>query len=89
MMILKLLVFAIINLYNAKAQTCKLGKETLQICDGTPSYIRPKSQQSIKVTPDLEFIDLSDINHDEKTATIFVTLALIWNETKMFISKHG
>ena len=88
-MILMVLVFAFIDLHNAKAQTCKLGKETVQICDGTPSYIRPKSQQSIKVKPHLEFIDLSDINHDEKTATIFVTLALHWNETKMFISKNG
>ena len=89
MMILKVLVFAIIILHNAKAQTCKLGKETLQICDGTPSYIRAKTQQSILVKPELEFIDLSDIDHDEKTATIFVTLALRWNDTKVFIAHNG
>ena len=81
-MIVTVLVFSIINLHYAKAQTCTLGKETIQICDGTPSYIRPKSKQTIKIKPELEFIDLSDIDHDEKTATIFVTLALKWNETK-------
>ena len=35
-----ILVFTMINPDQTKASTCKLGNESLQICDGVPTYIR-------------------------------------------------
>ena len=69
------------------ASTCKSTNDTLQICNGKLVNLKRLPEEQILVFPTLTFVNLANIDSNEKTVTVFVSLKLNWNDTS--ITRHG
>ncbi len=73
------------------SMTCDSG--ALQVCDGPPvnttAYYKPDAPMPIKLKPILTFINIANVDEHEKTVTVFLSLALGWNDTKVSIKRYG
>ena len=62
----------------------------LQVCDGTSVTVKaspkPKGQFPIEIKPRLTFNNIANVDEEEKTITVFLSLALLWNDKRVNMS---
>ena len=71
-------------------ESCNYIKTFLEICDGYESYLHgyPSTfgKTSLEITSYLEFLSLADFNVQEKSVTMFVSLMMEWNDTRLSLN---
>ena len=80
---------------NCQFDNCNVTKTKLQICKGSDTYIPnyPSTynrylSESLKLKPTLTFLNLADFDPDEKIVTVFVSLMLEWNDTRLSLNTY-
>ena len=72
--------------------SCNLTSTFFQICQGSENYIKgfPSTfpEKPAEVIPTLTFLNLADINPNEKTVTVFVSLKTEWNDSRVSLSSY-
>ena len=71
---------------------CNVTKPTLQICEGSDTYIHyytdEYGEKELEVKPILTFLNLADFDPDEKIITVFISLMLEWNDTRLSLNTY-
>ena len=71
-------------------ESCNYIKTLLEICNGSESYLHayPSTygKTSLEITSYLEFLSLADFNVQEKSVTMFVSLMMEWNDTRLSLN---
>ena len=64
----------------------------LQVCEGKPVNVaaspKPEGQFPIQLEPMLTFINVANVDENENTVTVFLSLALYWNDTRVNLSNN-
>ena len=72
--------------------SCKYTKTLLQICNGSESYIHayPSTygKTSLEIKSNLAFLSLADFNAQEKSVTVFISLMMEWNDTRISLNTY-
>ena len=72
--------------------SCKYTKTLLQICNGSESYIHayPSTygKTSLEIKSNLAFLSLADFNAQDKSVTVFVSLMIEWNDTRLSLNTY-
>ena len=64
-------------------------KTTLEICEGPDTFLPYTfGQKALEVKPILTFLNLADFDPEEKTVTVFVSLMMDWNDTRLSLNTY-
>ena len=64
-------------------------KTTLEICGGPDTYLPSTyGQKALEVKPILTFLNLADFDPEEKIVTVFVSLMMDWNDTRISLNTY-
>ena len=78
------------HLISGLQSSCNHTDITLQICEGSnsyiPSYPSTYPGKALAVQQTLTLLNLADFNPYSKTVTIFVTLATKWNDSRLSLT---
>ena len=81
-----IIIIALVN--GIPKNNCNVTKTKLQICEGSDiSYPSTYGQKLLKVKPILTFLNFAEFDPEEKTVTVFVSLMLEWNDTRLSLNK--
>ena len=73
-------------------ESCKYTKTMLEICNGSESYLHayPSTygKKSLEITSYLAFLSLADFNAQEKSVTVFISLMMEWNDTRISLNTY-
>ena len=70
---------------------CNVTKTKLQICEGSDTSYPSTyhyGQKSLEVKPILTLLNFAKFDPEEKTATVFVSLMLEWNDTRLSLNSY-
>ena len=87
-------LYVLLSLENVHGSisSCNLTSTFFQICQGSENYAKgyPSTfpQKPAEVTPTLTFLNLADINPNEKTVTVFVSLKTEWNDSRVSLNSY-
>ena len=80
------------NVDGVPYDSCNVTKPTVQTCEGFDTYIPyypdEYGQNGLEVKPILTFLNLADFDADEKIITVFVSLMLEWNDTRLSLNTN-
>ena len=80
------------NVDGVPYDSCNVTKPTIQTCEGFDTYIPyypdEYGQNGLEVKPILTFLNLADFDADEKIITVFVSLMLEWNDTRLSLNTN-
>ena len=80
------------NVDGVPNDSCNVTKPTIQTCEGSDTYIPyypdEYGQKGLEVKPILTFFNLADFDADEKIITVFVSLMLEWNDTRLSLNTY-
>ena len=64
-------------------------KTTLEICAGPDTFLPyTYGQKALEVKPILTFLNLADFDPEEKIVTVFVSLMMDWNDTRVSLNTY-
>ena len=75
--------------------TCDFKATKLQICDGSKDYLKTfpstyngesNGKTPLEIQPILTFLKLAMFDDQEKSVTVFVSLMMRWNDTRLSLS---
>ena len=75
--------------------TCDFKTTKLQICDGSKDYLKTfpstyngesNGKTPLEIQPILTFLKLAMFDDQEKSVTVFVSLMMRWNDTRLSLS---
>ena len=73
-------------------ESCNYTKTLLEICNGSESYLHayPSTygKNSLEITSYLAFLSLADFNAQEKSVTVFISLMMEWNDTRISLNTY-
>ena len=85
-LLFNLFIIALVN--GIPNDNCNVTKTKLQICEGSDtSYPSNYGQKLLEVKPILTFLNFAEFDPEEKTVTVFVSLMLEWNDTRLSFNK--
>ena len=88
--------YAILGMVHGdQIDTCDFKTTKLQICDGSKDYLKTfpstyngesNSKTPLEIQPILTFLKLAMFDDQEKSVTVFVSLMMRWNDTRLSLS---
>ena len=82
------MLYASVDFLPVNASFCKTNNISIQICNGSPIDFMAKPKQQMKIAPHIKFGNLVNVDAYERTATVFISLELQWNDTSLSIANH-
>ena len=88
-----LLSYAAVNkVYGENPESCNYTKTLFEICNGSDSYLHSYpptyGKKSLEITSNLAFLSLADFNAQEKSVTVFISLMMEWNDTRISLNTY-